>query len=202
MKETRLFRAFSYFWTIHSLTTDTTLGCLRTLHHSACCFYRWAIYFSQETMSVLHGSCVKREKVISFTLASRGVHGANRTTLKLYDLKRQENDRMSPAVVFSERVVIEPQAFAISTFTNDHKEAWQEPGSSDMSVLMLHWRTLKKNLLFLASLLQLHDADPRSENVSLIWYLLSFHNSSREHVPVCWDVGNSVTWKGERKNRA
>lgn len=52
-------------------------------------------------MSVPHGSCVKREKVISFTLASRGVHGTNRTTLKLYDLKRQENDRMGAAVFFS-----------------------------------------------------------------------------------------------------
>lgn len=74
-------------------------------------------------MSGLHGSCMKREKVISFTLASRGAHGANRTTLKFYDLKRQENDRMSPAVVFSERVVIQPQAFAISSFTNEQKEA-------------------------------------------------------------------------------
>lgn len=100
MKETHLFRSFSYFWTIRSSTTETTLGCLRTLHQSTCCFYRQAVYFSQETMSVPHGSCVKRKKVISFTLASREVHGANRTTLKLYDLKRQESDRMSPAVFF------------------------------------------------------------------------------------------------------
>lgn len=199
MKETRLFRVFSHFWTSHSLRTETTLDCLRTLHHSAYCFYRRAINFSQVTMCVLHGSCVKREKVISFTLALRGVHGANRTTSKFYDLKRQENDRMSAAVVFSEHVVIEPHAFAISTFYK-----WSQ-GSMTGARQLRYERAnvaLKKNPLFLAYLLQLHDAEPQFGNASLIWYLLSFHNSSREHVHVCWDVGNSVTWKGERKNRA